>query len=120
MSDDYRDILDEAALEELNDITGGDPEFFAELAYTFLDDAPALMADIRTGLNNGDAGEVQRLAHGLKSNGNDFGAARFANLCMTLEHEAANGNLTNGEALIGNMEDEFSRVHAALEAYINA
>lgn len=120
MSNHYSDILDEAALEALNEVTGGDDEFFAELVDTFLEDAPTLMADIHTALDSGDASEVRRLAHGLKSNGMDFGATVFATLCKTLEHNAADGQLGDGHDLLADIEDEFTRVKAALEAYVDS
>ena len=120
MSDDFSDILDQAALDNLYDVTGGDPEFMAELVGTFLEDAPVLIGDLQNALAVGDEGEVRRLAHGLKSNGTDFGATVFAELCRTLEHNAANGQLGGAEALLLDIEDEFARVKDALESYINS
>lgn len=120
MSDDFRNVLDQGALDALDDVTGGDPEFFAELVHTFLDDAPTLIAGMRRGLATGDASEVRRLAHGLKSNGRDFGATRFADLCATLEHNTADGQLASATDMIDTIETEFATVKRALEAYINA
>ena len=47
MSNDYRNILDQSALDLLDEVTGGDDEFLAELIDTFLEDAPVLIADAR-------------------------------------------------------------------------
>jgi len=115
MSNNY---LDQAALDELNEVTGGDPEFMAELVNTFLEDAPVQLQDLRAALSGGDAGEVRRIAHGLKSNGMDFGAAAFADMCKTLEFNAANGQLGDADALLTDIENEFTRVRDALEAYV--
>ena len=120
MSNHYSDILNQAALDELNEVTGGDPEFMAELVNTFLEDAPVLLDDLANALADGNAGEVRRIAHGLKSNGTDFGATHFAQLCKTMEHNAANGDLNGGNALLADIEQAFSQVQDALEAYINS
>jgi HPt (histidine-containing phosphotransfer) domain-containing protein len=118
MSKHYSDILDQSALDELNEVTGGDPEFMAELVNTFLEDAPMLMNDLQAALAAGNAGEVRRIAHGLKSNGMEFGAVKFAELCKTLERNAADGQLADADALLADIEAEFARVKDALEAYI--
>jgi len=120
MTNDYRNILDQDALDQLNDVTGGDDEFLAELVETFLDDAPNLISDMKTGLDAEDAREVRRLSHGLKGNATDFGATRLSSLCFTLEHQAADGILDEAESLIAEIEAEFAVVKDALEAFINS
>lgn len=118
MSDD-RAILDESALAALNEVTGGDVEFFAELVETFLEDAPNLIREMESAFAAGNAAEVRRLSHGLKSNGNDFGATDFAQLCAALEHQTAGGNLDGAGDQISAISREFARVKASLEARIN-
>lgn len=120
MSNNYNDILDQNALDALNEVTGGDAEFMAELVDTFLEDAPLLLADIWQAFEAGNASEVRRLSHGLKSNGRDFGATTFADLCATLEHKAADEQLGDGEALINAIEKEFVTVKDALIAYLKS
>lgn len=115
-----RAILDQEALEALDEVTGGDPEFLAELVNTFLEDAPILMADIWRFVEAGDAVEVRRLAHGLKGNGREFGATDFANLCARLEHDAADQRLDTADALLNQIEQEFARVKQALEDYMRS
>jgi HPt (histidine-containing phosphotransfer) domain-containing protein len=117
MSNGY---LDQDALDALDEVTGGDAEFLAELVDTFLEDAPLLLTDLHQAIQAGDAGEVRRLAHSLKGNGRDFGANAFAQLCETLEHDAADGNLSAAQELFNDIEGEFPRVQDALEAYINS
>ena len=117
MSDSY---LDQNALDALDEVTGGDVEFLSELVDTFLEDAPLLMTELHQAIQAGNAGEVRRLAHGLKGNGREFGATSFARLCETLEHHAADGNLRDAQDLYNNIEEEFPRVQDALEAYIDS
>ena len=119
MSNDDRAELDEAALNRLYDVTGGDPEFMRELVLTFVDDAPKQLDEMQSACSTQNAAEVRRIAHGLKSNGADFGATDFAELCQRLEHEAANDNLEEADSLIAALKTEFERVKNALEDYIN-
>jgi HPt (histidine-containing phosphotransfer) domain-containing protein len=96
--------LDPAALEELRQLGGDD--FVADLAATFLDEAPPLLAALR----GTDVDEVRRAAHTLKSNGATFGATRFSELCRDLEEQAKTGDLTGAPALAGEIESEYALV----------
>jgi HPt (histidine-containing phosphotransfer) domain-containing protein len=100
--DDTR--LDPAALEQLREL-GGD-EFVADLAATFLDEAPPLLA----ALHDSDVDEVRRAAHTLKSNGATFGATTFSTLCRELEEQAKIGDLTGAPALVDLIEAEYALV----------
>lgn len=120
MNNNYSDILDQTALDALDEVTGGDSEFLAELVYTFLEDAPVLLSDLQQAIEGGDASEVRRLAHSLKGNGRDFGAKVFAGLCEKLEKRAANDDLDSAEDMFYEIEAEFPRVQHALEAYIRS
>ena len=75
-ADDAREFLDGAALDSLRELGGDD--FLAEVIDTFLADVPMLLATLRDGLEDGDAAEVRRAAHTLKSNGSTLGATEFA------------------------------------------
>jgi histidine phosphotransfer protein HptB len=96
--------LDPAALEELRQLGGDD--FVADLAATFLDEAPPLLAALR----GTDVDEVRRAAHTLKSNGATFGATRFSKLCRDLEEQAKAGDLTGAPALAAEIESEYELV----------
>ncbi len=120
MSNDYRDVLDQDALDALDEVTGGDIEFLAELVETFLEDAPNLMAELQQAIEASNAGEVRRLAHSLKGNGREFGATDFTNLCADLEHQAADGNLADAQGLLNEIQAEFPRVNDALLDYLDA
>jgi HPt (histidine-containing phosphotransfer) domain-containing protein len=102
--------LDQSALDELRAL-GGD-EFLTELVDTFLADAPALLA----GLRSDDVDEVRRAAHTLKTNGATFGAGHFAELCRELEERARNGDLDGAADLIARVEADYGLVAEALRA----
>jgi PAS domain S-box-containing protein len=104
--------LDEAALGSLRDL-GGD-EFVAEVIDTFVDEAPALVATLRTAREGGDAELLRRTAHTLKSNGQTFGAAAFSELCRELEQRAKNGELDGAAGLVERIEREYPALERAL------
>ena len=108
--------FDRAALDELNEMTGGDAAFMAELIDTFLADGTALVSSIRTAVASGDAAELRRAAHTLKSNSRTFGASTLGDLCQQIEEQAATGNLDGMAILVGRAEVEYPSVVAALRA----
>jgi len=60
-------------------------DFVVELIDTFAVEAPQLLADLRAAQACGAAKPFRRAAHALKSNGNAFGATRFAEAARALE-----------------------------------
>ncbi|HET8525553.1 MAG TPA: GAF domain-containing protein, partial [Actinomycetota bacterium] len=112
--DGTRPAVDAAVLERLAESMGGDDAFVAELIDQFVTDSPALVAAARKGLEAGDAEEVRRAAHTLKSNAATFGANELADRSRSLETAARAGELGNGEASIDAVAEELERVHAAL------
>jgi HPt (histidine-containing phosphotransfer) domain-containing protein len=79
-----RPAIDQGMLEELRDSAGAD--FVAELAQTFAEDAPCLLATLRQSRTAGDAVAFRRAAHSLKSNATTFGALALADLARVLEN----------------------------------
>ena len=93
---------------------GGEFEYLEELIDSFLEDAPLLIAELHQYLEQDDAAGVRRIAHSLKSNGADFGAARFSELCKDLEKSAMNGKLDNAGEPVAQISREYELVAAAL------
>ncbi len=75
--------VDEAVLRELEEATGAD--FVAELVATFLEEAPAMIADLSTAAGAGDGEAFRRAAHSLKSNASTFGATTLSDQARALE-----------------------------------
>jgi HPt (histidine-containing phosphotransfer) domain-containing protein len=105
------EVLDRSALADLEAATG-DPAFVAELAETFLREAPALVATLRSA----ETDDLRRAAHTLKANARTFGATALADLCQALESAATAGTLDPASGLAARIEDEYARVAAALGA----
>ncbi|MEH0167896.1 Hpt domain-containing protein [Paucibacter sp. JuS9] len=76
-------IIDTEVFTELQGNTGAD--FVIELVDTFLDEAPQLLAQMRSARAAGEADNFRRAAHSLKSNGSTFGALAFAAQARSLE-----------------------------------
>jgi PAS domain S-box-containing protein len=109
-------VLHPPALERLMQTIGDDRGLLAALIDTFLDDVPRLVDGARQGLQQGQADEVRRAAHTLKSNGATFGAIRFSELSRELEALARSGTLEGTADLLARIEGEYESVRLALEA----
>jgi signal transduction histidine kinase/CheY-like chemotaxis protein/HPt (histidine-containing phosphotransfer) domain-containing protein/PAS domain-containing protein len=107
-------VLDPKALENLLSMLGGEFVYLVELIDSFLEDAPQLLDELNQYLESGDAAGVRRIAHSLKSNGADFGATTFSNLCKELEMMAKSGTIDGSAALAAEIVAEYGRVEAAL------
>lgn len=101
--------IDRATLEELKDTAGA--EFVAELADTFLEEAPLMLAELRSAQVAGDADRFRRAAHSLKSNSHTFGAAALGAMARDLEL----GGLVADAAPVDALEIELARVATALQ-----
>jgi signal transduction histidine kinase/DNA-binding response OmpR family regulator len=111
-----RPPVDASVLDRLAESMGGDDAFVNELIEQFVTDSPALVAAARRGLEAGDADEVRRAAHTLKSNAATFGANELADRSSRLEAAAKADGLDDGLAQIEAIDEELGRVHAALGA----
>jgi len=109
-------LIDEAVLARLADGTGGDEGFVSELIEQFVADAPRLVAAARAGLDAGDAEEVRRAAHTLKSNAATFGAHALAGRSRELEDAANRGALEGASEQVDAMGSELDLVLEALPA----
>jgi PAS domain S-box-containing protein len=106
--------LEAGAVQGLKELGG--EEFLAEVIDTFVADAPALIATLRASHERGDAEELRRTAHSLKSNGQTFGAERFAEFCRELEERAKRGELDGASELINRIDREYGALEGALVA----
>jgi CheY-like chemotaxis protein len=106
--------LDATAIESVRELGGDD--FLTEVIDTFLSDAPALVATLRTTYEQGDTEELRRAAHTLKSNGQTFGAARFSEVCLEVEQRARGGELDGTAELLDRVEQEYAALEKTLAA----
>ncbi len=100
--------IDPAIFAELQETAGA--EFAAELATTFLEEAPIMLAELRSAQAAGVADTFRRAAHSLKSNSMTFGATTLAAMSRALEQ----GGLTGDTAPLDELEQEYQRVARTL------
>jgi signal transduction histidine kinase/DNA-binding response OmpR family regulator/HPt (histidine-containing phosphotransfer) domain-containing protein len=109
-------LLDPAAIDNLRQMVGGEPEYLAELIDSFLEDAPTLLANMRGAIEKGDAAALRLNAHSLKSNTADFGAKELSELCKEMELAGKNGELAGTADLLTRAESIYTDVETALTA----
>ncbi|MGZ5278009.1 MAG: Hpt domain-containing protein [Caldimonas sp.] len=103
-------VIDPHVFDELQANAGAD--FVAELVQTFAEEAPPLLAELRSALAAGAAERFRRAAHSLKSNSSTFGATRLAAMARALELEG----LPAHAAAVDALAREFESTLAALQA----
>ena len=104
--------IDQTTFEELKATAGA--EFVSELVDTFLAEAPAMLADLRSALAAGDADRFRRAAHSLKSNSNTFGALALGAMAKNLELTGIAPAAAANGATLDALAAEYARVAAAL------
>jgi len=107
--------IDLPTFNALKDSTGAD--FIGELIAAFLDDAPALIAQMRAALQTSNAEEFRRAAHSMKSNAATFGAMELSAQAKELEALARANNLEVG-ARVDTLAAEFEDVKIELTQLI--
>lgn len=109
------DAVDLTVLESFREFQEeGSPDFVGELIDLYLGDTQARFVEMRAALVGGDAGALQRVAHGLKGSSGNLGARRMASLCAELEETLRDCSLDGVEADMVALEAEFERVMVAL------
>jgi HPt (histidine-containing phosphotransfer) domain-containing protein len=105
--------IDRATFAELQETAGAD--FVAELVDTFLEDAPALLAELRSARAVADAGRFRRAAHSLKSNSHTFGASALGALARGLELKGLAGDPASDLEAIEAIDAAYARAAAELK-----
>src|SRR5512134_2371457 len=104
--------IDVATLRALQDSAGA--EFVAELAATYLDEAPKMLATMREALASRDEAAFRRAAHSLKSNSLTFGASALGAMARELETTAREFVTRGDPSPLEALAREQVRVAAAL------
>jgi signal transduction histidine kinase/DNA-binding response OmpR family regulator len=94
----------------------GDVELLGEMAAIFLDECPKRLSDIRHAVASSDARALQRTAHTLKGSVANFTAHTATQAAMRLEMMGRDGDLTESEPALIELEGEIERLKPALEA----
>jgi len=111
--------IDPAALAQLRGMQTADgTELAAKIVQMFISQTPSLFDSARLAHANGNARELRRAAHTLKSTSATVGATNLARLAAALEFEADAGRIEHAPETLALMQTDFERVVGALrEAY---
>ena len=105
--------IDPTTFAELQATTGAD--FVVELVDTFAEEAPQMLAEMRSALADAAAERFRRAAHSLKSNSSTFGAVRLAEMARALELGGL-PDVSAGAAPLDAVAAELDSALAALKA----
>jgi len=105
--------IDAARFAELQATVGAD--FVAELVDTFFEEAPTMLAELRSARAAEDADRFRRAAHSLKSNSYTFGALSLGALARELEVTGMSADAARDAARLDSLEAEYGRVAARLK-----
>jgi HPt (histidine-containing phosphotransfer) domain-containing protein len=103
-------LIDPHTFDELQANAGAD--FVLELVDTFAEEAPRLLAELRSARSVGDAERFRRAAHSLKSNSNTFGATKLAAMARALELEGVPPDASAVDALAPEIETAVAALQA--------
>ncbi len=83
-------VLDKATAM---DHVGGEADLLKELAGLFIEEYPQLMTELQAAVAAGDAGRIERTAHGLKGAVANFGARQAVEVALQMEQLGKKGKL---------------------------
>ena len=106
-------VIDQATFNELKQMSGED--FINELIDTFLEDAPKMIAEIKSGLDSNNADTFRRAAHSMKSNAATFGASQLAALAKELEMLGKENRLHETGDRLKALDDAYESVRSELK-----
>jgi CheY-like chemotaxis protein len=104
-------VLDEAGLVAL---VSGDAQLLHELAGLFLADGTRQLDEIRSALESGDLGSVQRAAHTLTGSASSLGGKGTAEAALRVEHLAEEGDLAQARLAFTALGEEVGKLQQAL------
>jgi HPt (histidine-containing phosphotransfer) domain-containing protein len=107
------DAIDLAVFRELQDTVGA--EFVVELVDAFLDEAPGMLAELRSARAAADAERFRRAAHSLKSNSMTFGASTLGRLARALELKGLDADPAKDRPMIAAIDVAYRDAAEALK-----
>lgn len=93
-----------------------DVAFITSLIDAFQQNAAQTLSNLQLSIENEDAEQIRKLAHGLKSISSNVGSGKLSELCMTMEQAGKNKQLNGTQKLLESMKQEYLRVLTELNA----
>lgn len=112
-------VIDSSRLDQLRAMLGEPAsDIIHDLIHTYLQEAPRLLASLQTALEEHDTDTFVRSAHSLKSSSAQIGAVSLSSICKDIERMGNMGVLQDAASHIIKAQEEYARVHIALEAMV--
>ena len=92
-----------------------DLAFIASLKQAFQHNADQTLVSLRESIENNEAEQIRKLAHGLKSISANVGGMQLSALCKTMEQAGQHNQLQGADVLLMAMELEYTRVLTGLD-----
>jgi len=110
-----KQVLDRQVLDELSRMLGGGKlDMLASLINLYLAESPKLVDELKRAAGAGDAREMARVAHSLKSCSANVGAMALSRSCAELVTVAKAGNAAEARRMVATLESEHASVQEAL------
>ena len=101
-------VIDKTTFDELKQMSGED--FINELIDTFLEDAPKMIAEIKSAYASNNVETFRRAAHSMKSNAATFGASQLAALAKELEMLGKENKLNETGDRLKSLDEAYASV----------
>jgi len=109
------EVLDREVLNQLGRVrTNGKPELLTRLIGLYLDESPKLIREVKLAAGSGDAAQMARAAHSLKSCSANVGATVLSRYCEEIEAAARGGDIDAARRIVAKIEMEHGCVQTAL------
>jgi two-component system sensor histidine kinase/response regulator len=109
--------IPEEAIIDIDDVlerVGGDQELLREIIGIFLEEYPALFADIGSSVEKCDARALERSAHTLKGSVSNFGARSATQAAHELELMGRCNDFQRAMGTVDMLKGELAALHSAL------
>jgi HPt (histidine-containing phosphotransfer) domain-containing protein len=110
--------VDRARLDELADLGDEEePEWINTILRKFEEDTASRIVKLVVASETGNATDLAHAAHALKGSCSNIGAGTMSRIALKLQALGQGGGVSGAGDLIHALEQEFARVHLALEQY---
>lgn len=96
----------------------GDVDLLKEVIEIFLEDTPALLANLYAGIRSGDAEAVERAAHTLKGSAANISAKRLQQLSHHVQQALKKNDVAYLELFIEDLEENYEKLDQVLRGYL--
>ena len=111
------EVLDRRVLDQLSNVrTNGKPEMLARVINLYLVESPKLIQKLKHAAGAGDAPQIERSAHSLRSCSANLGANTLSRYCEDIEASARRADTEEARKILAKIETEHTCVQRALTA----